>query len=68
MVRYDMYHLIKTYIRDHGTALSEDKIYDIAQQISFITIYKKVFELFEVAIEYDDVILTMKKMDSIFQQ
>lgn len=64
-----MYNAIKAYIKQRGqpeNGLSEDEIFDLAQTINSSEIYKKVFELYETAVECEDVNLTMKKLDFVF--
>lgn len=70
MVRFEMYNAIKAYIKERGSpeeGLNDDEVYDLAQKINFSEIQQKVFELYETAIECDDVNLTMKKLDFVFQ-
>jgi hypothetical protein len=70
MVRYEMYNAIKAYIKERGSpedGLNDDEIYDVAQKINFPEIQQKVFELYEQVIECNDVNLTMKKLDFVFQ-
>ena len=69
MVRYEMYRSVKAYTsKSSGERPSEEQLVQLAQDIKFNDIYKQVFELFKIDIDYHDMQLTMKKLDFVFQE